>query len=63
MEKDNVETVEECGEECECHCVETVEEIEVPTMKNTKGDIISYLESKGIDYKKGDTKTKLIAKI
>jgi hypothetical protein len=48
--------VEEVADELE-------EELDVPTMKNTKGEIISYLEAKGIDYKKGETKAKLIEKI
>jgi cell division protein FtsN len=42
---------------------EKSEELEVPTMKNTKGEIIAYLDAKGIEYKKGDTKAKLLEKI
>ncbi len=34
-----------------------------PTMDNTKGEIIAYLGSKGIEYKKSDTKALLLSKI
>ena len=43
--------------------LEEEQELEVPTMKSTKGEIISYLEAKGIEYKKGETKAKLLEKI
>jgi hypothetical protein len=38
-------------------------EIEVPTLKNTKKEIITYLESKSIKYKKSDSKSKLLKNI
>lgn len=44
--------------------VESKNDIEIiPTMDNTKGEIIDYLHNKGIRYKKSDTKAKLLSKI
>lgn len=62
-----------CDGDCNCKCSKEVDEVvedllevvelEVPTMKSTKGEIIAYLEAKGIEYKKSDTKVKLLDKL